>query len=329
MGRAKGLKRGTVAARARGIARFLAWFRKKGRGDFSEVTEALLEEYFMGESKRSNGYLDPKPLSRATLEAGFYHLHGFFGFLVRENALLYNPAQTLRLGKHPAGTRRAPGQQEVSLLLAAPGNDALGLRDRAVLEVLYSTGLRCGELCNLDLASVDRSGGAVWVRQGKGGKDRVVPIGENALNAVAAYLKAARPSFNPSCPALFVGRAGRRIRRDDVNAAIKGARLKAGIKEPLTAHHLRHAFATHLLENGADIRHIQAMLGHALIRSTQVYTHVSAKRLKDELSRHNTRERLGDEAPPPGPSPGEPPREKLLYRKPCYLTRRKEKASPS
>jgi integrase/recombinase XerD len=316
----------TLANRREMLGPFLAWFRQGGHEDLTEVSESLLESYLASESRRKSR-LGPSLLSPSTIEVKAYALRGFFGFLAKEGLLLGSPAQDLGRGKCRPIERRVPSRGEVLLLLDAPGKDPAGLRDRAILEMLYSTGLRCAELCNLDLQDVDRTGGAVWVRKGKGGKDRVVPVGARALETLRLYLEKGRPKLKPRGHALFLNGWGDRISRDGTAERVKRARLKAGIETPVTPHSLRHAFATHLLENGADIRHVQAMLGHARIRSTQMYTRVDTQRLKADVARLHPRAGLGQEEPPPPPPP--PPRwatdAKYLY----YKQRKPRKKGPS
>ena len=241
-----------------------------------------------------------------TVRSKAYTLRGFFAFLVKEGELLYNPASEPAKAMRRRFERRIPSRDEVLRLLNAPGHSAFGLRDRAILEMFYSTGLRCAELCSLDLADVDRSGGVVWVRRGKGGKDRVVPVGRHALAALRLYLEKARPRLKPRCRALFVGERGLRLSTGDTGVVVKRARRRACIETPISPHVLRHAFATHLLENGAGIRHVQAMLGHESIRTTQEYTHVYFARMREELERFDTRKALEQM-----PSPGGPCRRKL------------------
>ena len=292
----------TLATRRGLLGPFLRWFRERGHADLSEASEDLLEKYLLEESRRPS-QRDHKPLSPASIEGAAYALRGFFGYLTKENLILANPAQSLGCGRRRNPARQVPAKEEVRRLLEAPGGSPAGLRDRAMLELFYSSGLRCAELCGLDLQDADRSAGAVWVRKGKGGKDRVVPVGARALEALCLYLEKARPGFKPRSAALFVNRFGARLTTSEAGARVKLARLKAGISTPVTPHALRHAFATHLLENGADIRHVQAMLGHASIKSTQIYTRVSARRLKDEIENHDTRAGIEEGASPPAPHP--------------------------
>lgn len=309
----------TVAGYVSLLGHFLRWFRQKGHADLSQASETLLEEYLIEESRRLT-QRDKKPMSPSTIEGKTYLLRGFFRFLVKENVLLASPAQTLRRGRHQPAARTAPSRKDVRLLLESVERGPVGLRDRAILEMLYSTGLRCAELCNLDLGDVDFSAETVWVRKGKGGKDRVVPVGKRALEALRDYLKAGRPALKPHSPALFLSQFGRRLTVNGAGVTVLRACARADLQTRVTPHLLRHAFATHLLENGADIRHVQAMLGHASIKSTQIYTGVTARHLKKALACH-PRARLGEEAPSgPQPAPGR-------QRKGLYRQTRKEPAS--
>ena len=285
------------------LGRFLLWLKTRGHEELNTATEGRLLDYLAAESKRTSGHRDRHTLAPATLGAELGVLRGFFKFLVKQKAILYNPAQGVSLGKHARGARRVPGREEVNRLLAAGGSRRFGLRDRAIAEVLYSTGIRSQELCNLDLQDADLAGGVVAVRKGKGGKDRLVPIGKTALRALGEYLRCGRPGLRPSTPALFVNRSGRRLNTFDVRNLVKSRSLQAGLENPMSPHLLRHAFATHLLENGASIRHVQAMLGHASIDSTQIYTHVDRRRLSETVDRLDVRaslERGLEKEPVPG-----------------------------
>lgn len=298
--RARGYSPKTGAAYKGLLDHFLRWFAARGHTDLSEAGEALIEQYLIGECKRP-GRRSRKPLSPDTVRSKAYTLRGFFAFLVKEGELLYNPAAQPAKALRRAFERRIPSREEVFRLLNAPGKGVFGLRDRAILEMFYSTGLRCAELCSLDLADVDRSGGVVWVRRGKGGKDRVVPVGRHALAALRLYLEKARPRLKPLCKALFVGERGLRLSTSDTAVAVKRARRRACIETPISPHVLRHAFATHLLENGADIRHVQAMLGHESIRTTQEYTHVYFARMREDLERLDPRKALEEMPSQRGP----------------------------
>ncbi len=200
--------------------------------------------------------------------------------------------RTVKPGRPRHFARRPPSREALAALLAAPGEDRFGLRDRAIFETLYSTGLRRAELCALNLEDCDRAAGIVRVNQGKGGKDRLVPIGAKALEALARYLRQSRPVFHPHGPALFMNQYGQRMKAAGLNSLFKRYSLNLGLDPPVTPHLLRHAFATGLLERGAGIRHVQAMLGHARIETTQIYTHVSPQHLQRDIERFHPRPRL-------------------------------------
>jgi integrase/recombinase XerD len=172
----------------------------------------------------------------------------------------------------------------VSAILEAPGDgDAPGLRDRAILETMYGAGLRISELVGLDVDDVDLEDGAVRA-MGKGSKERIVPLGSYALAAVEAYLTQARPSLARarSGPAMFLNQRGGRLTRQGVSNILQSAVRRAGVRKRVTPHMLRHSFATHLLEGGADVRVVQELLGHASLSSTQIYTLVTNDRLREE-----------------------------------------------
>jgi integrase/recombinase XerD len=179
----------------------------------------------------------------------------------------------------------------VEALIESPDRESsLGLRDRAMLEVLYATGLRVSELITLTATQVNRQQGVVRV-SGKGNKERLVPLGEEALDWLEKYLRHARGDIlgNRQSDALFPSRAGRAMSRQAFWQSIKRHARKAGISKPLSPHTLRHAFATHLLNHGADLRAVQMLLGHSDISTTQIYTHVARERLKELHQRHHPR----------------------------------------
>ncbi|MGH7228405.1 MAG: tyrosine-type recombinase/integrase [Nitrospiraceae bacterium] len=223
-------------------------------------------------------------------------LRSFFGWLTERCVLLFDPAEDLTLGRGSAPLPKAVlTESEVKALLVAPGTDALGLRDRAILETLYSTGLRRAELCNLDLFDVDSERGTVRVRSGKGGRDRVVPIGNHALAALRSYLQKARPGLvaGPRQPALFLAAVtGRRLKMKTINHVVRKHAEAAGLEKRVTPHVLRHTCATHLLQGGADVRHVQRILGHASVATTQIYTRVLIGDLVVAHRRHHPRETL-------------------------------------
>ncbi len=278
---ARGLARGTVAYRRIYLEQLVAWLCERDITTAERVTPAILSEYLAHLRSRVTGYHRkvPSPLSVKTLAAEASVLRSFFAWLARRRVVLFDPAADLVLGDR---TRPLPKSvltgSEVQALLVAPGHNTVGLRDRAILETLYSTALRRAELCGLDLYDLDAGGGLVRVRQGKGRKDRFVPIGARALEAMRRYIHDARPALvaTPKEPALFVAAfTGRRLGRGTLNLVVQRHGQAAGIARRVTPHVLRHTCATHLLQGGADLRHVQVILGHASIATTQVYTRVA------------------------------------------------------
>jgi integrase/recombinase XerD len=295
---ARGLAPGTVAYRRIYLGQLLAWLQGRGIAQPQLVTSAVLSEYLAHLKGRVTDYnrKTPSPLSVKTLVAEASVLRSFFAWLARRRVLLFNPAEGLVLGDRTEPLPKAVlSEKEVQALLAAPRGDALGLRDRAILETLYSTGLRRAELCRLDLYDADQAGEVVRVRQGKRGKDRYVPVGAHALEALRRYIHQARPELvaTPREPALFVAAiTGRRLGRQTLNLIVRKHGEAAGLGKRVTPHVLRHTCATHLLQGGADLRHVQAILGHASIATTQVYTRVAIQDLATVHRRHHPRGRL-------------------------------------
>ncbi len=219
-------------------------------------------------------------------------LRQFFAWLVREQLIDANPMAAIEGPRRPQRLPSALTEAQVSALMAQPdSSDLLGLRDRAILELLYATGLRVSELVGLDLAGLNLQRGVVRV-VGKGGRERLVPLGESAVDALTCYLRDARPRLlgqGGSGQAVFIGRGGQRMSRQAVWLRIRRHAGDAGIGGSLSPHRLRHAFATHLLDHGADLRVVQMLLGHADLSTTQIYTHVSRSRLKELYASHHPR----------------------------------------
>jgi integrase/recombinase XerD len=295
---ALGLARGTVAYRRVYLAQLVAWLGDRNLTTASLVTPAVLDEYLAHLRGRITDYnrKEPSPLSVKTLAAEASVLRSFFAWLARRRVVLFDPAETLVLGDRTQPLPKAVlTESEVRALLAAPGLDAVGLRDRAILETLYSTGLRRAELVALDLYDLDASGELVRVRQGKGRKDRYVPVGTHALEALRRYVHHARPELVTTSkePALFVAsNSGRRLGRAGLGLIVRRHAAAAGLGKRVTPHVLRHTCATHLLQGGADLRHVQAILGHASIATTQVYTRVAVEDLAAVHRRSHPRRSL-------------------------------------
>ena len=218
-------------------------------------------------------------------------LRSFYAFLTREGTIARDPAELLSPPKQWSTLPKYLNRQEVERLIAAPSADKpTSLRDRAMLELLYATGLRVSELCGVELASLERHLGVLRV-SGKGNKQRIVPFGESAGEALDHYLREGRGKLlrGRMSPHLFVTARGAAMTRQAFWALLKGYGRKAGITTRLTPHVVRHSFATHLVEGGADLRSVQVMLGHADISTTQVYTHVARRRLRETVDQHHPR----------------------------------------
>lgn len=294
----RGLARGTVAYRRVYLAQLVAWLEGRDISTAGQVTPDLLAAYLAHLRGRVTDYKRPAPsaLSPKTLAAEASVLRSFFAWLARRRLVLFDPAETLVLGDRSQPLpKNVLTEKEVQMLLVAPALNAVGLRDRAILETLYSTGLRRAELCALDLYDVDFAGGLVRVRQGKGRKDRYVPAGAHALEALRRYIHEARPELaaRPKEPALFLAAVTfRRLQPKTLNLIVRRHGEAAGIGKRVTPHLLRHTCATQLLQGGADLRHVQAILGHASIATTQVYTRVAVEDLARVHRRSHPRARL-------------------------------------
>jgi integrase/recombinase XerD len=304
----------TVAAGVWTLRAFLAWAETRGLSRPAEADKPVLEAFqrWLWASRKPDG----APLAVNTQRARLGALQRFFAWLCRENHLRANPAADLELPrKQPRALPRVLTLTEVETILAMPNvADPLGVRDRAMLEVLYSTGLRRAELAALDVADLDRARGLVLVRRGKGGKDRLAPLGGQALAWVERYLAECRPRLEvaPGEPALFLSGFGARFNPNYVGNWVARTIKAAGVGKTGSCHLLRHACATHLLENGADLRSIQELLGHARLDTTQIYTAVSINQLRETHARchpHGRRDQptAGAELPAAAKTTSSPP----------------------
>lgn len=260
----------TITDRRHGLATFILWCAERGLEHPWEVTKPILERYqrHLYYHRKPNG----EPLSFRTQAQRLVPIRAWFKWLARENHILSNPASELEL---PRPEKRLPALvltvDEVEAVLAVPDTGTpLGLRDRAILELLYATAIRRGELVNLKLFDADYGRAALVIRQGKGNKDRVVPIGERALSWLAAYRDEVRPGLvaGRDCMTLFLSRDGVPLDPKRLSEKVRGYVKESGIGKPGSCHLLRHTAATLMLEGGADIRFIQAMLGHESLQTT-------------------------------------------------------------
>jgi integrase/recombinase XerD len=279
----KGLSSNTVSAYRRDLVKFDV-FAQKRKLLLEAVSRDDLVDFLAGLYRMN--------LESRTVARHLVTLRNFFRFAQIQELILADPTINL---ESPKIRRSLPGYlrlEEVERLLEQPDSTtALGLRDRAMLEVLYSTGLRVSELIGLRVSDLDAKVGCVRCI-GKGDKERIVPVGRKALMMVEKYLRDARPKLLGKLrgsPTLFVNRRGGSLSRVGVWKILSGYGKRGGLRLSLTPHMLRHSFATHLLERGADLRSVQLMLGHADISTTQIYTHVVEERLKQIYKAHHPR----------------------------------------
>lgn len=278
----KGLAVNTLESYGRDLKQYQDYLRSDG-ASIQDVSRAKVIDYLL--------YLQKQGKATATIARRLAALRAFYQFLVRQKRLEHDPTADL---ESPKLERRLPNVltvKEVEALLRQPSTgDPAGLRDKAMLELLYATGIRVSELISLNVGDIDLS--VQYLRcTGKGAKERIIPVGSLAVKCVREYLAHGRPKLvsDPDEQALFVNHHGKRLTRQGFWKIVKKYAAKARINKDITPHTLRHSFATHLLENGADLRSVQEMLGHADISTTQVYTHLTRGRLKEVYARAHPR----------------------------------------
>ncbi|MBW1640204.1 site-specific tyrosine recombinase XerD [Microbacterium resistens] len=273
----RGLAAHTLAAYRRDLGGYVSWLTAQGISDTDDVDPAAV-----GRFVADRAAADPPPAasSLARLQSS---VRGWHRFLAREGIATDDPAARLRPPKLGRRLPKALTIDQVERLLAAPSADEpLGIRDRALLELLYATGARVSEATALDVD--DLSHGEVLRLRGKGSKERIVPVGSYARRAVDAYLTRVRPALaahGRASARLFLGARGAPLSRQSAWLIIRAAAERAQLGVEVSPHTLRHSFATHLLQGGADVRVVQELLGHASVATTQIYTHVSADALRD------------------------------------------------
>lgn len=283
----RGLSEHTIAAYRRDLDGYCAWLAAEGVTDTSEVTPAVIDRFI---AARASAEPAPASSSLARLQSS---VRGWHRFLAREGVEVDDPSGRLRPPKAPRRLPKALTIDQVERLLGAPSaEDPIGVRDRALLELLYATGARVSEAIGLDVD--DLAHGDVLRLRGKGSKERIVPIGSFARAAVDAYLTRVRPALAAKGRAsarLFLGARGAPLSRQSAWLVIRAAAEKAQITSEVSPHTLRHSFATHLLQGGADVRVVQELLGHSSVATTQIYTHVSVDTLRDIYATSHPRAR--------------------------------------
>ena len=281
-----GLSKNTLDSYRADLSQFNSWLGLKERGinksQLLEANQADIQQYLAVKFPQS------KPRSISRLIAS---MRRFYRYALRESLIKTDPTLQIESPKLPRSLPKSLNEQEVEDLLGAPDiNQPIGLRDRAMLELLYASGLRVSELVTVKVSEVSTQDGVVRIT-GKGSKTRLVPMGQEAADWIDSYLKTARPKIldGQMTDAMFVTKRGDAMTRQAFWYLIKRYALVAGITKHMSPHVLRHAFATHLLNHGADLRVVQMLLGHADISTTQIYTHVARERLKQLHSLHHPR----------------------------------------
>lgn len=279
----KRLSKNTLDAYSRDLRRFANYLEKKGFKKFGLINEVTILSYII--------HLNELGISSRSVARNIVTLRRLFGFLVHEKEISLDPMSNL---ESPMIFKRLPNVlsiDDIEAMIAKPDcKTHLGLRDFALIQLFYSSGLRISEMSDLTIDRVNLTQG-YCIPLGKGSKERLVPIGRPAVDAIKEYLEHSRPLLARKrfCDGLFLSQLGKGISRKRLWEIIKGYAKEAGIKVNVTPHMLRHSFATHMLERGADLRSIQTMLGHADISTTEIYTHVSKTHLKELYKKFHPR----------------------------------------
>ncbi|MCF6158609.1 MAG: tyrosine recombinase XerC [wastewater metagenome] len=268
----------TIRAYQNDLNQYLSFLVGERCNDLGGITRLLLRKFL--------AFLKGQDYSKATISRKLISIRSLYKFLCREGVLEYNPIEDMRTPKLDKKLPEFMSVNDTEVLLNQPDLDSpLSVRDRAIMETLYSTGIRVSELVGIDVTDIDFLNGSVKVR-GKGKKERLMPIGNHALQAIQSYLKKRKDTDNK---ALFLNNRGGRLTDRSVARMLDKYVKKAGLSKRISPHTFRHSFATHLLDNGADLRSVQELLGHANLSTTQIYTHVTTERLKQVYDKTHPR----------------------------------------
>lgn len=289
---AQGYSSGTVLSTRFYLEKFLDYLQERGINNIQTVSPRTISQYnhhLVNIYRKASG----EKLHSSSIHHSMNAIKKYFSFLVKRGHILFAPTGNITLPRQPrAIPKNIPTELEVEKLLNRPDTDSKsGLRDRAILELFYSTGIRRQELINLNLYDLDTQSGTLRVSKGKGGKDRTVPVGKEACYWVKCYLREFRSKWLKSREqALFLNASGQRVSSSLLNLILRTYGRERGEKR-VTCHSLRHACATHMLRGGADIRMIQKLLGHKRLETTEIYTRVTPVDLKKTLKKYHPRER--------------------------------------
>ena len=274
----KGLSKHTVNAYETDIKGFIKWINKKNKESLFNIKESCVNQYI--------SYLFSLKLKSSSVNRKISSLKSFYLFLLKKKLIRYSPFSEVISPKQEKYLPASMSESEVEKLLNSPdASKEIEQRDKAMIEMLYATGMRISELVNLKITDIDMNRSVIKV-MGKGSKERLIPFGESASEALFNYLKTRKDS---SSKEVFISNRGRKITRVAFWQRIKVYLLRENLKISISPHTLRHAFATHLLNRGADLRSVQLLLGHSDLSTTQIYTHIAKQRLGDVLKKHHPR----------------------------------------
>ncbi len=272
--------KGTTECYLSDVIQFAEYFSIK-HDNIKKLLSGDIEHYIL-ELKKS--HLTSKSIGRKLSSIKNYYL-----FLLTEDLMDYNPAENISAPKSIKKIPYVLSKEEIMNVINCANNDSYGIRDRAILEVMYACGLRVSELCNLELNCIDWENGFIRIT-GKRLKERIVPIGKHAINAINDYISKSRIHFvKEQTPFVFLNRLGGKLSRMGIWNIVKKYSIKAGINKDIHPHTFRHSFATHLLEGGADLRSVQEMLGHSSILTTEIYTHINTRYLRETYDKYHPR----------------------------------------
>ena len=274
----KGLSKNTIEAYRNDINDYLSWLNKRNIQDYKEISELVVNEYV--------AYLFNKALKSSTVNRKISSLKSFYLFLIKKKVISSSPLSEIITPKKEHYLPSSMSEDEVERLLRSPNIELdLENRDKAMIEMLYATGMRISELINLKITDIDLERSVLKVL-GKGSKERLIPFGEKALDSLNSYLAKRKKSLAKE---VFISNRGKKMTRTGFWQRIKIYLSREGLKDSISPHTLRHAFATHLLNRGADLRSVQLLLGHSDLSTTQIYTHIAKQRLGEVLKKHHPR----------------------------------------
>jgi integrase/recombinase XerD len=274
----KGLSKNTIDAYSNDLNNFLSWLNKLDIQDYKNISEALINEYV--------AYLFKNGLKSSSVNRKISSLKSFYLFLIKKKVISSSPLSEIITPKKEQYLPSSMSEDEVERLLQSPNIELdIETRDKAMIEMLYATGMRISELINLKITDIDIERSVLKVL-GKGSKERLIPFGEKASDSLSYYLKKRKKSLAKE---VFISNRGKKMTRTGFWQRIKIYLSREGLQDSISPHTLRHAFATHLLNRGADLRSVQLLLGHSDLSTTQIYTHIAKQRLGEVLKKHHPR----------------------------------------